>query len=56
MFNYVGWGLEVCACERQCPWKPEVLELEIHVVLDCLTWVLASELGSSARAGHTFNQ
>lgn len=56
MFNYVGQELGVCAREWKCPWKPEVLELEIHIVFGCLTWVLGSELGSSARAGNTFNQ
>jgi hypothetical protein len=39
-----------CASGGQMVWDP--LELELQVVIICLTWVLGAELRFSGRAGH----
>lgn len=49
IFNYCVWSLDTC---MQFRWRPQAqnsLELELPTVVNHLTWVLRTTLGSSAR-------
>lgn len=49
IFNYCVWSLDTC---MQCPLRPQApnsLELEWQTVVNHLTWVLRTKLGSFAR-------
>lgn len=50
-YSFLLKGMYVCLCVStcvcRCPWEPEgvirPLELELQVVVSCLTWVLGVE-------------
>jgi hypothetical protein len=51
-------GVLVCAHKFNHPWKLktvlDLLELELHGVLNCSIWILGADFRTSARAANVF--